>query len=68
MLKLDKTIVKLQTVKQAEMDCIFHPTVPLGKRLEEAWILTCHAYGIDPLNPPKMEKHIFSARKHSNNE
>ncbi len=31
---MDKTIVKVQTYKDAEDDCIFHPSVPLGKRLE----------------------------------
>jgi hypothetical protein len=66
MYMLDKTIHKAQTAKEAEKDNVFNTSVSLGKRLEEAWVLTAHAYGIDPLNPPKMEKHIFSTRKHRN--
>jgi hypothetical protein len=66
MYKLDKTIHKAQTAKEAEKGNLFDATVSLGKRLEEAWILTAQAYGIDPLNPPKMEKTLFSTRKHDN--
>ena len=29
-----------------------------------AWYLTCMAYGIDPKNPPKMEKVPVGMRKH----
>jgi hypothetical protein len=33
----------------------------LKERFHKAWILTCEAYGIDPENPPKMEKRMFFA-------
>ncbi|MBL7703562.1 MAG: hypothetical protein JNM14_15025 [Ferruginibacter sp.] len=33
----------------------------LKERLHKAWLLTCEAYGIDPENPPKMEKRMFFA-------
>ncbi|MFM6924668.1 MAG: hypothetical protein ACKOU7_04145 [Ferruginibacter sp.] len=29
--------------------------------LRKSWSLTCEAYGIDPDNPPKMEKKMFFA-------
>ena len=36
----------------------------LADRLRKAWILTCEAYGIDPENPPKMERKMFFAGSH----
>lgn len=65
MYKLDKTISKTQTFKEAENDCLFPKTTTYSERLNEAWYLTAIAYGIDPLNPPKMEKKFMGTRKHS---
>ncbi len=36
----------------------------LSERLRKAWLLTCEAYGIDPENPPKMDKRMFFAGTH----
>ena len=36
----------------------------LADRLRKAWLLTCEAYGINPENPPKMEKKMFFAGTH----
>ena len=64
MYKLDKTIVKAGTFDEAEKNNLFDKTTPIGERLEQAWYLTCMAYGIDYKNPPKMEKNLYSTRKH----
>ena len=63
--KLDKTFFKAQTFAEAEKDKLFEQDVPIGKRLSEAWWLTCMANKIDPANPPKMDKQFFCTRKHS---
>lgn len=62
--KMDRTFFKAQTFKEAESDKKFKIDMPIGERLKEAWWLTCMAYGIDPENPPKMEKDFFLTRKH----
>jgi len=63
--KLDKTFMKAQTHAEAELDKKFPKDITIGERLREAWRLTCMTYGIDPNNPPQMEKECFSTRKHS---
>ncbi len=65
MSKFDKTISKTQTFEEAEKDCLFPKKSTYSERLNEAWYLTAMAYGIDPLNPPKMEKKFMGTRKHS---
>lgn len=65
MYKLDKNFTIAQSAKEADKSNRFPPSASLGKRLEESWMLTAHAYGIDPEDPPKMEKFLFSFRKHS---
>ncbi len=64
MYKLDKNIMNAGSFADAEKDNLFDKDVPIGERLRQAWYLTCMAYGIDPANPPKMEKKLFSTRKH----
>jgi hypothetical protein len=63
MYKMEKTIGKGKTHKMAEKDKLFSPETSYGKRLAEAWYLTCMAYGIDYKNPPKMDKTFGSSRK-----
>ncbi|MEO6538236.1 MAG: hypothetical protein ABIT07_01640 [Ferruginibacter sp.] len=65
MYKMDKSIVKLMSHEEAENENRFSPETSLAERLGQAWYLTCMAYGIDPEQPPKMDKTIFSMRKHA---
>ena len=65
MYKLDKTISSSGSFDDAEKAKKFNDTDTLSERLKQAWYLTCMAYGIDYNNPPKMEKKLFSIRKHS---
>ena len=64
MYKLDKTAFKKGKLEDLEKDKVFGPEVSLGERLQQSWFLTCAAYGIDPLNPPKMIKELTGVRKH----
>ena len=66
MYKLDKTKAKTQNFEESEKDCLFPASNPYSQRLSEAWYLTAMAYGIDPINPPKMEKKFMGTRKHAN--
>jgi hypothetical protein len=63
MYRMDKTTGKGMTHKEAEKSKIFPAEVSYGQRLAEAWYLTCMAYGINPENPPKMDKNFGSSRK-----
>jgi hypothetical protein len=62
---MDKTTGKGMTYKEAEKNKIFTAEISYSQRLAEAWYLTCMAYGIDPENPPRMEKNFTSSRKRS---
>lgn len=64
MYKMDKTIGKGMSFKEAEDQNLFPKETTISERLNQAWYLTCTAYGIDPLNPPKMDKSVSSSRKH----
>ncbi len=64
MYKMDKTIGKGMSFKEAEDQKIFAKETSMSERLNQSWYLTCMAFGIDPLNPPKMEKSVGSSRKH----
>ena len=66
MYKMDKTVGKAMTHNEAEKEKLFPPVTTAKERLNEAWYLTCQAYGIDPENPPKMDKTVCSSRKHAN--
>lgn len=65
MYKMDKNSVKLMSHKEAGKENRFSADTSLTERLRQAWYLTCMAYGIDPEHPPKMDKTVFSMRKHA---
>ncbi|MEO5944069.1 MAG: hypothetical protein ABIP30_16020 [Ferruginibacter sp.] len=64
MYKLDKTVSKITTNEDAENDKKFSDDTSSSERLQQSWWLTCMAYGIDPENPPKMEKRLTYKGKH----
>jgi hypothetical protein len=65
MYRLDKTYSKAQTFAEAEKENLFAASVSYTERLNQAWYLTATAFGINPIQPPKMEKHISGCRKHA---
>ena len=60
---MNRSYLKAQTFAGAEKDKLFFSTDSLSERLSQAWYLTAMAYGIDPQNPPKMQKVLVSIRK-----
>lgn len=64
MFKLDRTISKAQSFKQAESDKLFPENLPYLERLKEAYFLIAQAYNFSPDNPPRMNKKVTSTRKH----
>ena len=65
MYKMDESFSKGMTFKEAEQQKLFSKETSVSERLKQGWYLTCMAYGIDPLNPPKMDKSFCTSRKHS---
>jgi hypothetical protein len=64
MFKLDKTISKAHSFKDAENDKLFDKNLPYIERLKEAYYLIAQAYDFPVDNPPRMNKQVFSTRKH----
>ncbi|UAY51809.1 hypothetical protein [Ferruginibacter albus] len=62
---MDKSISSSGSFKEAEKAKRFNSNDTLSERLQQSWYLTCMAYGIDHNTPPKMEKKLFSVRKHT---
>ena len=65
--RLDKTVFKMQTFEEADMDNVFEDNVPLDERLRQAYYLTSIAYNFSLDNPPPLEKNLFSMRKFKEN-
>lgn len=65
--KLDRTAHWHGKVKdQAKHNAGYWKSKSIEERLASAWYLTCMAYGLDPDNPPRIDKTVFSSRKHPN--
>jgi hypothetical protein len=62
-MKLDKTIFKMQSFKEADKSNLFDKDVSLTERLKMAFDLTCTIHGIKEGDPLKLDRTIFSARK-----
>jgi hypothetical protein len=62
--RLDRTKFKRQSLKEADHHLAFWLSKTPAERLQAAWRLTCRAYGFDPANPPRLDRRVFSARKH----
>lgn len=61
---MDKTASRIRTFEEADdamRDCNNHT---FRERLHIYWYLTSIAYKFDLNNPPKMDKTVFSMRKH----
>jgi len=63
--KLDRSIHWAGSLKDQEKhNTKLWKNKSLEERIKSAWYITCMSYGLDPENPPKMNKNIFSMRKH----
>ncbi len=63
MFRMDKTAGKGMTHAEVQKNKLFSPDTSVSQRLAEAWYLTCMAYGLDPANPPGMDKTFGKAKK-----
>jgi hypothetical protein len=63
MFKLDRTAFKIQTFEEADNNRAYWLSKTPAERWSAAWYLTCCAYNIDPKNPPRLDRNVFSQRK-----
>jgi len=64
--RLDKTFSKARTFQEADNNKAYWMNKDVEERLSAAWYLTCKAYRIDPANPPRLDKTVFSMGKNLN--
>lgn len=63
MYRLDRTAFQIQTYQQADNTRYYWLQKTPAERFRAAWYLICSAYGIDPANPPRLDRQLFSMRK-----
>lgn len=63
MSSLDRTAFKAFKASEHTEDITWWKDKSATERLEAAYYLITVAYGIDPQNPPRMDKTVFEARK-----
>ncbi|MEO6037091.1 MAG: hypothetical protein ABIQ93_01680 [Saprospiraceae bacterium] len=63
--RLDRTKFKRQSLAEADHQLEYWLSKTPAERLQAAWWLSCRAYGFDPANPPRLDRSVFSARKHT---
>ncbi len=64
MFKLDRTIGKGQSHEQAADQSAYWKSKTVDERLAAAMYLNSIAYNFDVNNPPRLDKSVFSTRKH----
>jgi len=64
MFRLDRTKGKGYKHENAEKDSAYWKTKTVDERLEAVMYLNSIAYNFDINNPPRMDKTVFSMRKH----
>lgn len=62
--RLDKTAFRAQSYKEADNNLDHWKNKSYSERLEAAWYLISCAYNFPIDNPPKLDKSLFSTRKH----
>lgn len=62
--RLDKTYFKAQSFQEADNQKAYWIRQDVTERLRAAWYLISCAYGFNLDNPPRLDKTIFSMRKH----
>jgi hypothetical protein len=63
--KLDRTVFKMMTFKEADRRNVFDKNVSYSQRLEEAYYLILKAYGFSMDSQPRLDRTYFSSRKQS---
>ena len=62
--KLDRTSFTKQSIEEADKTTAFWLKKPIETRLAASFYLNSVAFNFDINNPPKMDKNVFSMRKH----
>lgn len=62
--KLDKIYFKAQSFEEADNQSSYWRKKDVTERLRAAWYLISCAYGFSLDNPPRIDKSVFSMRKH----
>lgn len=63
--KLDRTAFSIKTFNEADNTTQFWRNKTSNERFEAAWYLICQAYNLDPSKQHKLDRTIFSFRKHA---
>ena len=61
--KLDRTVFKMQTFEEADMQYEYWEKQSIEERFRAAFYLNSIAYSFDLNNPPRMDKTVFFMRK-----
>ena len=64
MYRLDKSYGKAQSFKEADNNREYWLQKDTKERLQAAWYLISCAYQFDLDNPPRLDRTVFSMRKH----
>ena len=62
--KLDRSAFKKQSLTEADDNLAYWQSKTYEERLAAAFYLNSVAYNFDINNPPRMDKSVFSMRKH----
>ena len=62
--RMDKTAFSVRTFEEADNAMRDYSNHTFRERLHIYWYLTSIVYKFDLNNPPKMDKTVFSMRKH----
>ena len=63
--QLDRMKFKMQSFQEADMQHDYWMTKSVEERMRAAYYLISVAFDFDINNPPRLDKNIFSTRKHS---
>lgn len=61
--RLDKSAFRIQSFEVASNNKEYWLSKRPSERWHAAWYLICSAYNIDPENPPRVDRNVFSMRK-----
>jgi hypothetical protein len=63
MYRLDRNAFKIKTFQEADHNTAYWLNKSAEERFAASWYLICQAWGIDPNDPPSLDRKAFSARK-----
>ncbi|MBK7886645.1 MAG: hypothetical protein IPJ86_04865 [Bacteroidetes bacterium] len=61
--RLDKSAFRIQTFEEASNNKEYWLSKSPSERWHAVWYLICSAYDLDPENPPRLDRSVFSMRR-----